>query len=87
MMEKIKFKAAYDKEAETMTADLAIDIMADDGRPLFTIKQLECGGIEVATPGSVARHAGVMLDSGLSVIPRASNVVVIKRIKYDKDKS
>lgn len=83
-MQKIKFTPSYDDDADIVEADIAIDIIGDDGRPLFTIKQLECGGIEVSSTGFTVKHNDEILDSGLSVMPRASNVMVVSRVKYER---
>jgi hypothetical protein len=56
----------------------SIDLVADDGRDLFTIKQLECGAIEIST-GVTVKHFGRFLEARVIVEPRASNILKVSR--------
>jgi len=58
-----------------------IEIMADDGRSLFSIRQEADGSIEVRT-GSVCKQGGVILDTGILIRPHVSNSVQIFREPY-----
>ena len=58
-----------------------LEIIADDGRTLFDIHLLKDGTLEVSS-GMTCKHKGFILDSGLMVIPKASNDVLIARTKY-----
>ena len=55
-----------------------IDIFADDGRVLFTIYGKPDGSIEISTGGCV-KHNDIMLDSGMNISPRASNMFTVSR--------
>jgi len=60
------------------------DIMADDGRALYSFRMSASGVLEVSVGGGgVAKHGGVMLDSQLIVLPRSSNVVHIGRAPWE----
>lgn len=58
-----------------------IEIIADDGRPLFSISLLEDGSIEVST-NMVVKHNGVMLEDDMHIVPKSVCRVVIKREIY-----
>ena len=60
-----------------------IDILADDGRTLFCIKQKDDGSIDVSS-GSFCKHNEVMLDGQLIIQPVATNVVNVSRNEYGK---
>ena len=60
----------------------SIDLVADDGRDLFTIKQLECGAIEISAGGPV-RHFGRVLEAKVMVEPRASNILKVSRKPFN----
>lgn len=56
-----------------------LDIIADDGRELFSIALGKDGSIRIDAPGC-CKHNGVILDSaGLSIMPIASNCFHVKR--------
>lgn len=59
----------------------SLDIIAEDGRSLFSIRELEGGVVEIHS-GCVTKHGGVLLDDRMYVIPRSSNQVFIQRPKY-----
>lgn len=59
------------------------DILADDGRPLFSFYLKNGGNLEVSSGGLACKHEDVMLDSSLIIAPMASNVVGISRKKYE----
>lgn len=59
----------------------SLDIVASDGRDLFTIKLNENGGIEI-TASSIVRHSGEIFDTALSVRPKFSNTVLIERVRH-----
>lgn len=61
----------------------AIDILADDGRPLFSIHQNQNGTIDISV-GMHCKHLGVFLDNAILVRPVASNVVRIQRTEYKR---
>lgn len=61
----------------------AIDILADDGRELFSIHQKPDGSIEVSASSTI-KHGGAILENLISIEPRCSNVVTIRRREYKK---
>jgi len=60
-----------------------LQILADDGNTLFEISMVD-GGIEIDS-GLVCKHENKILDTGLRIIPRASNVFRVKRPEYKED--
>lgn len=58
-----------------------IDIIADDGRVLFTVYENADGGLEISSGGCV-KHNDVMLDSGIDISPKASNIITVSRKVY-----
>jgi hypothetical protein len=58
-----------------------IDIIADDGRVLFTIYEKSDGGLEISSGGCV-KHNDVMLDSEIEISLKAANVFTVKRKVY-----
>ncbi len=58
-----------------------LDIIADDGRTLFSIRQQADGSIEVHS-GSFAKHNGKLLHDRLEIRPRSANNVIIFRPLY-----
>jgi len=61
-----------------------IEIVADDGKTLFSLSVDLDGTLEVSSGGGVVKHDTRLLDSGLMVMPRASNVVRIRRALWSQ---
>lgn len=78
---KIKSSDMFLSDSAPLTEWRGVEIMGDDGRPLFSISQNDDGSIEVRASG-FTKHSGVMLSEALSIAPRVSNVVVISRQPY-----
>ena len=57
-----------------------VEIVADDGRELFSISLTE-RGIEVSVNGCI-KHGDELLDSNFKIKPRASNLIEITREPY-----
>ena len=72
----------YDKENCTDILSGCLDILSDDGRPLFTINELVDGSIEIST-STVCKYRGKLLDSKLVIVPKSSNCIVTARMAYD----
>lgn len=66
-------------EAINIDSD-SLDIIADNGKTLFTIKQ-QRDGITISG-GSFCKHNGKLLDTYLNIRPIASNVVFVSRDEY-----
>lgn len=58
-----------------------LEIVADDGRTLFRINLNKDGSIDVDT-GMLCKHSGKLLDTGMTIRPRATNIVKIERPEY-----
>jgi hypothetical protein len=58
-----------------------LDIIADDGRTLFSLR-LKDGALEVSA-GGVCKHDGQLLNEALTIAPRYSNLVTISRVPYN----
>lgn len=58
-----------------------LDIVADDGKTLFTIHLVD-DGIEIAT-GGLCKHQGKVLDSPIRVLPIGRNRIVIEREVFE----
>ncbi len=58
-----------------------IDIIADDGRVLFTVFENIYGELEISS-GACVKHNSIMLDSALEISPRSSNVITVGRKVY-----
>lgn len=58
-----------------------IDIIADDGRTLFTISCNQGGQLEISTNMCV-KHNDLMFDSAISITPIASNRINVMRKVY-----
>ncbi len=61
----------------------SIDILSDDGRPLFTIQLKEGGKLQIDS-GMTCKHEDVVLDTGISITPVACNVIEVARKVYNK---
>ena len=59
----------------------ALEIVADDGRTLFYLRVAKDGSLEVSG-GDFCKHDGLVLEERISVLPRASNVVYIRKELY-----
>jgi len=55
-----------------------LDIIADDGRSLFSLRLAKDGTLEVYG-GVYCKHAGLTLDGVISVIPRAANLIYVRK--------
>lgn len=58
-----------------------IRILADDGWALFSITLTDEGEIIVSASSS-CKHKGVLLDSGITITPKAGNSIVVSRPKF-----
>lgn len=79
----MKIKETYENKTYTLT-DNTVEILADDGRALFSMVLSKDGSLEVRTP-LVCIHNGVLLDTTVSIVPRHSNNVTLKRLPYKDD--
>ena len=75
-------KDSIEQSAPVSIESNSLDILAEDGRPLFTINELVDGSIEIST-STVCKYKGKLLDSKLVVIPKSSNCIVAARMEYD----
>lgn len=57
------------------------DIIADDGRTLFSFKLEDDGGVYVSAGGCCKHNDAVLDDGPLHILPRASNSIIIQRPK------
>lgn len=57
-----------------------LEIIAEDGRTLFCIHGID-GKIEIST-GRFCKHKGKVLDTGIIVKPKASNLIEVSRVEY-----
>lgn len=73
-----------DKTEYTMPSG-GLQIIADDGRTMFTVRLAKEGHIEVSG-GSFCKHGGKILDDLLIVEPRACNLVYVRRMEYAERK-
>lgn len=60
-----------------------IEIIADDGRELFSIEMDKSGWVDIHCSG-FCKHNGKVYDDKVLVSPRASNWIEIKRRLYDE---
>lgn len=60
-----------------------IEILASDGRSLFSVRLLDDGSIDVSG-GDVCKHKGTLLDDRLLISPKASNRVTLTKPAYPK---
>jgi hypothetical protein len=74
-------RAAVNGEFETTQMPSgSLDIIADDGRTLFSIR-LKDGALEINS-GGVCQHDGIVLSEALLIAPRYANNVTISRSPY-----
>lgn len=78
---KMKIVQTYDKQGQSISDTQSIDIVADDGGTLFTLSVSEEGVLEIATSGAV-KHNGKVLDTGILIVPKCSNVIKVQREIY-----
>jgi hypothetical protein len=74
------YSRTSDKEPFEVGSD-SIDIIAEDGRPLFTIRLTEDGGLRIDS-GMICRHKGVGYDDSLVITPVSSNVIQLNKPVY-----
>ena len=77
----MKIKPISSTELHTEIEVREIDIIADDGRVLFTVYENPDGGLEISSGGFV-KHNDVILDNGLEITPRSSNIFTVSRKVY-----
>lgn len=58
-----------------------IDIIADDGRVLFTIFGYSDGGLEISSGGCV-KQKNIILDSTIEISPKAADIITVSRKPY-----
>ena len=68
-------------KAEMCPTSEGIEIVAEDGGPLFHIG-LKGGVLEVSS-GMICKHKGSMYSEILYVTPRASNLIYVGRQSHD----
>lgn len=68
----------FDKKTEYEITSDALEIIADDGRPLFRIQLEDNGEIEIGAIW-VCKHGENLLCDRIEIHPRACNRVVIRR--------
>ncbi len=69
-------------ETVTSMPSGGLEVVADDGRTLFSVRLAKDGTLEVSG-GNFCKHAGLVLEESLSVIPRASNLVYVRKARYE----
>ena len=76
----MKIRETYG-EGNAEVKDDSMEILADDGKVLYTVDLKEDGSLEVHTASTV-KHSGVILDSQLSLTAKGSNWFKLGRCKY-----
>jgi len=71
----------YDKEVGFVIPSGSIDILADDGRQLFSINELQGGSLEINT-SMVCKHKDKLLDTRITIEPKATNCLILSRKEY-----
>lgn len=71
-----------DNKAETTIQSGTMEVIAEDGRTLLSIR-LEPDGMFDISAGTVCKHEGVMLEDRIAIIPVASNRIKILRPVYE----
>lgn len=71
----------YGERKLTSVQGDCIEIMAEDGRELFSVELKEDGSIYVRA-SSFCKFNGEVLDTSLIVKPVASNLISVKREEY-----
>ena len=78
----MKIRDSYDRlnnDADSTVYNQSIDIVADDGRTLFSIRMVNMRTIEVSA-GLVCKQEGILIDDVFSIKP-----VSVKRIQIQRD--
>lgn len=73
------------KEVITMDSG-SLDIIADDGRTLYSINLTKEGHLEIDF-GTICKFNGLLLDDRGCIIPRAANCFTVQRFEYKESKS
>jgi hypothetical protein len=82
------FATISDDKTEYEMPSGGLEIIADDGRQLFSITLQNDGAIEISSGGGFCKHAGVMTESSpLIITARASNCIRIRRPVWEITKS
>lgn len=55
-----------------------LEIVGEDGRSMFSMRLTKDGVLELSG-GNLCRHGGKLLDERISVEPRASNLIYIRK--------
>ena len=76
------FAKINDDKTEHVMPSGGIDIIADDGRSLFSISLNKDGTLRVSA-GHCCKHQGVLLDDVMILKPIASNCVTVARPPYE----
>lgn len=80
---KMELKLESGVAVEKFTSADDIVIVGDDGRSLYNICMKEDGTLEISSGSSSARFdGGPILDAGLVIEPKTSNVINISRKVY-----
>lgn len=77
----MKIKPISNTEVHSEINVREIDIIADDGRVLFTVFENSDGGLEISSGGCV-KHLNIMLDSSMEISPKAANIITVSRKVY-----
>ena len=72
-----------DKDCRIFMEDDTVEIVAEDERPLYTIQLKKDGSIEVSAI-MVCKHNDEMLDTKITIEPKSSNSINIKRSLYKR---
>lgn len=59
-----------------------LEVVADDGRALFSIRLADDGTLEISG-GSFCKHGGRLLEETIAVMPRASNLVYVRKERHE----
>ena len=75
----------HGKSDEKIVSDCqSIDIMAEDGRVLYSLYLTDAGALGVNTDGMVVNHKGIMLDSRIKILPGSAGSIRVEREPYKK---
>lgn len=77
----MRIKPLSNKEVHPEINVNMLDIIADDGRTLYTIILREDGEMEISTGGCVKQN-DVILDSNLEISPNSANMITMSRKPY-----
>lgn len=70
--------------AKKFECEDTIDIISDDGRPLYSIRLLNDGSLEVGSH-TTCRYKGKLLDTSIFLSPRSHNEILIFRKEYKEN--